>query len=85
MSRRWVLKCRECRAECTYEVIGTTGITDYFLPKKPQVPPNFQYACPICTYKGTYDRSDLVYQDDAVAPNPASAKCIDAKESSDSG
>jgi len=24
-------------------------------------------------------------QDDAVAPNPASAKCIDAKESSDSG
>jgi hypothetical protein len=85
MSRRWILKCRECRAEYTYEVIGTTGIADYFLPKRPQVPPNFQYACPVCNYKDTYDRSDLIYLDDAAAPNPASAKSADGNESGDSG
>jgi hypothetical protein len=75
MSRRWVLKCNECRAECVYAEIASEGIASYFLPRKPEVPPNFTYACPNCGHKDSYRRTDLLYKDDAMARSPGAAKC----------
>jgi hypothetical protein len=78
--KRWVLKCKECRAECSYAEIANEGVANYFFPKKPEVPPNFTYTCPTCGHQDMYDRSDLIYEDDANTPNPASAKCSDSSE-----
>jgi hypothetical protein len=74
-TKRWVLKCKKCRAECTYAEIPSDGFANYFFPKKPEVPDNFTYACPNCAHKTTYRRADLIYQDDAVASSPEAAKC----------
>jgi hypothetical protein len=38
MARRWVMRCNDCRAECTYAEIPAEGIWNYFLPKKPEIP-----------------------------------------------
>jgi hypothetical protein len=85
MSRkRWVLKCNECRAECSYAEIESEGVANYFFPKKPDLPPNFTYKCPNCGHEDTYDRSDLIYQDDASTPAPA-VKCSDSSETARPG
>jgi hypothetical protein len=85
MSRRLVLKCKECRAECSYADISSEGVASYFFPKKPEVPANFTYTCPMCGHKDLYDRSDLVYENDANTPNPAAAKCSDSSEPASGG
>jgi rRNA maturation endonuclease Nob1 len=76
-TKRWVLRCKECRAEYIYAEIATEGIASYFMPKKPEVPPNFTHTCPICGHQDSYRRSDLVYEDDETAPSRATAKCAD--------
>jgi endogenous inhibitor of DNA gyrase (YacG/DUF329 family) len=79
--RRWVLKCKQCGTECVYAEIPSTGIANYFLPKKPEVPKNFTYPCPTCGHEDTYDRSDLTYQDDQISPSDAATNCSEASDS----
>jgi hypothetical protein len=76
--RRWVLNCKECRTECVYAEIPSTGIANYFLPKKPEVPKDFTFICPTCGHEDTYDRSDLTYQDGQISASPAVANCSEA-------
>ena len=78
--RRWVLKCKECRAECVYADIATEGVANYFFPKRPQVPENFTYKCSTCGHQDAYDRSDLTYQDDQISPSHATTKCTEAAD-----
>ena len=75
----WILKCKECRAGCVYSEIPADGTSDYFLPKKPDVPASFTHTCSKCGHADSYERRDLVYQDDAIAPSRATAKCSDAQ------
>jgi Zn finger protein HypA/HybF involved in hydrogenase expression len=72
MSKRWVLKCKECRSEFIYAEIPTAKLSTYFLPKKPAVPTNFTYVCPACGHKDSYTRADLLYQDDEIGHEKAS-------------
>jgi hypothetical protein len=73
---RWVLKCNNCRAECTYAEIPSEGTSNYFLPKRPYVPVGgLQFKCPHCGHEELYRRIDLIYQDDSLSPRPASARC----------
>ena len=73
---RWVLKCKDCRTECTFAEIPTEGTANYFFPKKPELPENgFTYTCPNCRHKSVYKRTDLIHQDDAIAPSPEAANC----------
>jgi len=73
---RWVLKCKDCRTECTFAEISTEGTANYFFPKKPGLPENgFTYTCPNCGHKNVYKRTDLIHQDDAIAPSPEAANC----------
>jgi hypothetical protein len=73
---RWVLKCNNCRAECTYAEIPSQGTSNYFLPKRPEVPAGgFKFKCPNCAHEDTYKRTDLTCRDDSISPNPASTKC----------
>lgn len=74
-ARRWVLKCKKCRAECAYAEIPLEGFANYFFPKKPQVPDNFTYTCPRCAHRYAYERADLIYQDNTIAPSSEAAKC----------
>jgi hypothetical protein len=72
---RWVLKCNNCRAECTYAEIPSEGTSNYFLPKRPEVPVGgFKFKCPNCGQEDTYKRTDLIYQDDSISTRPASTK-----------
>jgi hypothetical protein len=73
---RWILKCRDCRSEYTFAEIPSEGTANYFFPKKPQLPENgFTYTCPNCRRKNVYKRTDLIYQDDGISPNPEAANC----------
>jgi len=73
---KWVLTCRECRAECTYSEIPEEDISAYFFPKKPDVPPGgFQFECTNCGHKDTYRRTDLTYRDDRRSPSTSIDAC----------
>jgi len=63
-----------CRANARTKSLEPPGSRTTSYRRNRKCLPIFQYACPICTYKGTYDRSDLVYQDDAVCAKPGVAK-----------
>jgi hypothetical protein len=62
-----------------YAEIPNDGASEYFLPKKPDVPSAFSYTCSNCGHSDFYERRDLLYQDDAIANSHATAKC-DASE-----
>jgi hypothetical protein len=78
----WILKCKQCRAACVYSEIAAEGTSDYFLPKKPDIRPTFIHKCSNCGHIDSYERRDLVYQDDAIAPSHATAKCADEQAKS---
>ena len=71
---KWVLTCKNCRAECIYDIIPA-DTENYFLPKKPQVPMNFAYKCENCGHEDKYNRNDLRYRDETMPSRMQSKKC----------
>ena len=57
----WGLNCAVCNRRLTQFAIEDT-LESYFFPKKPDFPEGGKTSeCPNCGYKGTYQRTDLVY------------------------
>lgn len=81
---RWVLTCKNCRAECTYADIPA-DTANYFLPKKPDMPEGFSLKCPSCEHEDIYDRKDLSYRDETMPSRAASAKCGESGEPASGG
>jgi hypothetical protein len=76
---KWVLSCKNCRAECVYaEIPGDTE--NYFLPKKPQVPDRFKHKCENCGHEDTYQRNDLIYRDESMPSRVETKKCAESGE-----
>ena len=75
MSRaRWVLKCKECRANCTFSEIDLDETSEYFFPKRPPMPTTgIEHKCSHCGHVALYQRTDLTYEDD-VSPS-SEPKC----------
>jgi hypothetical protein len=71
---KWVLSCKNCRAECIYAEIPS-DTESYFLPKKPQVSPEFTHRCDNCGHEDKYERKDLSYRDETMPSRFASQKC----------
>ena len=60
---RWVLNCSNCNEAFTHSTIDDTGIANYFMPKKPDFPPDgAEFECPNCGHSATYQQSDLRFQ-----------------------
>jgi hypothetical protein len=74
---KWVLTCKECRAECVYAEIPA-GTESYFLPRKPQLPDNFTHTCQGCGHEDKYNRNDLSYRDESMPSRIQSKKCSGA-------
>jgi Fe-S-cluster-containing dehydrogenase component len=79
---KWVLTCKNCRAECTYAGIPS-DTESYFLPRKPHVPANFVHKCDFCGHEYSYERSDLTYRAETMPSRVEEKKC-GAGESGDS-
>jgi hypothetical protein len=59
---RWVFTCKNCYKIVPHAEIGNT-LTDYFFPKKPEVPSEGQeLECPECKTKSTYHQNELWYE-----------------------
>jgi heterodisulfide reductase subunit A-like polyferredoxin len=71
---KWVLTCKNCRAECTYEEIPS-DTESYFLPKRPHVPADFAHRCGICGHEYAYQRNDLSYRDETMPSRMDEKKC----------
>jgi predicted nucleic-acid-binding Zn-ribbon protein len=71
---KWVLSCKNCRAECVYSEIPS-NTESYFLPKKPQVPAHFKHKCEDCGYEDTYQRNDLSYRDETMPSRVQAKQC----------
>ena len=57
----WGLNCAICDQRLTKFGIEDT-LESYFFPQKPDFPEGGKtFECPNCGYKGTYERTDLVY------------------------
>jgi hypothetical protein len=63
---KWVLTCKNCRAECTYADISLEGAANYFLPKRPPVPDGFTFKCQNCGHADIYRRQELLYRDETM-------------------
>jgi hypothetical protein len=72
---KWVLTCKNCRAECIYEDIPP-DTESYFLPKRPRIPENFTHKCGACGRVGQYLRNDLSYRDETMPSHFRSEKCV---------
>ncbi|MDP9147649.1 MAG: hypothetical protein M3N22_08305 [Acidobacteriota bacterium] len=59
---RWILICRKCEEAFTHSTIDDTGIANYFMPKKPDLPGGAEFECPNCGHSATYNQADLRYQ-----------------------
>jgi hypothetical protein len=63
---KWVLSCKNCRAECVYAEFPSDN-ESYFLPKKPQVPEDFTHKCESCGHEDRNRQNDLSYRDETIA------------------
>jgi phage FluMu protein Com len=61
---RWVVTCSHCQKTFAHsEIPEPRGLEDYYLPAKPEVPPDGQtLQCPHCKEVDAYQRSDLRYE-----------------------
>jgi len=59
----WIVECRNCKFILTCSIIDDVGMSNYFLPLKPEFPPaGTELECPNCGYKATYQRHNLTYR-----------------------
>jgi hypothetical protein len=72
---------QELHAECVYAEIPS-DTESYFLPKKPQVPPEFKHKCEACGHDDTYQRNDLSYRDETMPSRVRAKKCGESTGSS---
>jgi len=71
---KWVLRCKNCGAECVYAGIPS-DTESYFLPRKPQVPADFVHRCDFCGHEYPYGRNDLSYRDETMPAQIEEKKC----------
>ena len=71
---KWVLTCKNCRAECTYEEIPS-DTESYLLPRRPHVLVNFTHKCDLCGHEYIYERTDLSYRDETMPSRMQERKC----------
>jgi len=61
---RWVFSCKNCFKIVPHSEIGIgRTLTDYFFPKKPEVPTEgLQMECPACKTTCLYQQNELWYE-----------------------
>ncbi len=63
---RWVFTCKNCFKVVPHaEIQNGNTLTDYFFPKKPEVPiEGIEMECPSCKTKHVYQQNELWYERD---------------------
>ena len=59
----WIVECSKCKFKFKHSAIDDVGMSNYFLPLKPELPPaGTELKCPDCGYKATYQPRNLRYR-----------------------
>jgi hypothetical protein len=57
----WVLQCTYCQRVFTHSRIKYVGWADFYVPRKPDFPPNgSEIECPECRHKTNYHQNNLM-------------------------